>query len=307
MFHGTSPLQKRIEQRLRGFRAPSTRILRKAIAGIDRAALVKPFGVPHIQPPSNLSISGAWKLLNVPLTTIIKHQQDKNPRWKCLNITWTSDAAMWTGGMYCTFELITNHTFYLSWSFRLNQTHPDLLTYVQPVKPSTLSAHEQCLALQTEREHNTSKVNAPRYKPPATFYWVHCVYRYNKSTLKTLPITAENTRKLFSAYFNLLPNGFQNVVRALRGTGPNVLKAFVSDGRANNLSVRQELIGKISHRKNAFWRPFRYLIEHQPRIVFKHYPKETRIMAFVYDRRIEVLKQMLSKLSRLLRKTRPCD
>jgi hypothetical protein len=85
MLHRTLPLQTRVGKRLRGFRSPSVRILRKAIAGIDKAALVEPLTVPHVEPPSGLSFATAWKNLNVPLASIIEHQQALNSKWQSMN------------------------------------------------------------------------------------------------------------------------------------------------------------------------------------------------------------------------------
>jgi hypothetical protein len=99
MLHRTASLQSRVEARLRGFRTPSIRILRKAIAGIDKAALAKPLSVPHSEPPSGLSIPTAWKNLNVPLAEIIEHQKAKNLRWKSLNQLEKYDGTDLTKGM----------------------------------------------------------------------------------------------------------------------------------------------------------------------------------------------------------------
>jgi len=178
----------------------------------------------------------------------------------------------------------------------LTSCHPDSSPFDlvnSPLSPRSISG-----------EGTTRKVNPARWKPPATSYWTHSVYCYNKNTTKTFPVTADITRKTLRAYFNMLPRDFNSVLhrfRAARGTGPSLFKAFVSDRGGRNPSIKQHLIGKISPQKNSFWRPFRRLMEIQPKIVFKHYPySETRIMVLVYDRRIESLKQRLLKLSRRL-------
>jgi hypothetical protein len=81
MFPETRPVQKRVEQRLQGFRAPSIKILRGAISKVDRAALTKPFSVPHVEPPSGLSLFDAWQSLGIPLDYLVKHQYSSS-QWK---------------------------------------------------------------------------------------------------------------------------------------------------------------------------------------------------------------------------------
>src|SRR5437762_2654804 len=68
MFKPTLRLEKRVAQRLRGFRSPSIRILRKAIAKVHPQACVKPFAVPHVEPPRSLTSSEAWPLPGYPGT-----------------------------------------------------------------------------------------------------------------------------------------------------------------------------------------------------------------------------------------------
>src|SRR5215469_15447397 len=66
MFKPTLRLEKRVAQRLRGFRSPSIRILRKAIANVHPRARVKPFAVPHVEPPRGLTSCEAWSLPGCP-------------------------------------------------------------------------------------------------------------------------------------------------------------------------------------------------------------------------------------------------
>lgn len=151
-------------------------------------------------------------------------------------------------------------------------------------------------------KNNAHKSNPPRYKPPATSYWAHSVYCYNKSSTKLLPIVSIDTGTFLHSYLNMLPREFKDIFESDQNkkNPPNLFRAFVSDKHITKGSIKQDLIGKLSHRKTGFWRPFRQLMNFQARIVFKHYPRETQIMMFVYDRRLEVLKQRLSKLSHML-------
>jgi hypothetical protein len=152
------------------------------------------------------------------------------------------------------------------------------------------------------RMEGPSKTTKPAgWKPPATSYWTHSVYRYNKNSIKGLPVMADVTRKTLRAYFNMLPRDHQDDLKrflAAPDTGPSLFRAFVSDRGGKCPSLKQHLVGKISGNKNSFWRPFRRLMELQPKIVFKHYPEETRLMFFVYDRRIATIKSKLLKLAR---------
>jgi hypothetical protein len=178
-----------------------------------------------------------------------------------------------------------------------------ILTSFRLGHPSVIPSDAATWLLGINVEATSRKTNSARWKPPSTSYWTHSVYHYNKSTIKALPITAGVTRKILRAYFNMLPCDSRDVLkryRVPRGTGPSLFKAFVSDRGSKYPSLKQHLIGKISGHKNSFWRPFRRLIDVQPNIVFKHYPDGIDFTVFVYDRRIEVVRQHLLKLARRL-------
>jgi hypothetical protein len=173
-----------------------------------------------------------------------------------------------------------------------------------------MAINASTLPLETMREASGRKTNPPRYKPPATSYWAHSVYRYHKSSTRLLPVISANAATVIHTYFNMLPCGYKYVIEKFNQNPqnlPSLFRAFVSDRAICKRSMKPDLMGKLSPRKSSFWRPFRRLMSLQPQIVFKHYPKETRIMALVYDRRVEVLNQRLDKLSRLMRIRRQKD
>jgi hypothetical protein len=300
MLQQTLSLQSRVEQRLRGFRTPSLRILRKALAGIDSATLVKPLTVPYSEPPSGLSTLAAWKKLNIPLASIIEHRKAANTRWQSLNNSWSQDAPPATFGM-CKPERPVS--IFMSLLPSNADPNNSILALLHLEQPSGVRSDGPFSLTESRLEVGSKKTNPARWKPSSMSYWTHSVYRYNKSTIKALPVTTDSTRKILRAYFNMLPRDSRDVLqrfRARRGTGPSLFRAFVCDRGGRYPSLKQHLIGKISSPKSTFWRPFRRLIELQPKIVFKHYPEEIRVMAFIYDRRIEVVKQKLSKCARHL-------
>lgn len=45
-----------------------------------------------------------------------------------------------------------------------------------------------------------------RYRPPATSYWRHSIYTYNKNATKYLPATTINANKLIRSYLNTVPS-----------------------------------------------------------------------------------------------------
>jgi hypothetical protein len=160
---------------------------------------------------------------------------------------------------------------------------------------------------RTAMKAGPRKINPPRWKPPAISYWTHSIYCYNKTTPKSLPVTANLTRKALRAYFNMLPRDYEDVLPVSRGppgSSSSLLKAYISDRGESMPAIQPQLMGKISSRKSGFWGPFRRLVSLQPKLVFKHCPEETTVIMFVYDRRIEYLRQRLQKLSKHLKKIR---
>ena len=267
MFKPTLRLEKRVAQRLRGFRSPSIRILRKAIANVHPQARVKPFAVPHVEPPRSLTSSEAW----------------------CL-----------PGCLFSLGSLRTRE------EQRVLRTKDDIIEtrlrdalHRIPVRPSIVN---QSLgdAIAVAGSNIGSRISKPpRYKPSATVYWTHSIYKYNKAAISSLPPLTSVVSKMLRTYFNmspripelLLPSSYAGHDRA-----HNSLRAYISDRKAEKSHIRPDLLGKISFRKNGFWTPFRQLLQYQPRITFKHCQAGVGITVFVYDRRLEVLRQRLARL-----------
>jgi hypothetical protein len=134
----------------------------------------------------------------------------------------------------------------------------------------------------------------------------HSVYKYNKAAIPLLPVLSLHLSKLLRAYFNMIPQGSR--LRASSSSYPptfflSLSRAFVSDRAADKTHIKPDLIGKLSIRKNGFWRPFRRLLERQARIQFKHYQSSVGIHLSVYDRRLEVARQRLRYLESRLGKS----
>lgn len=127
--------------------------------------------------------------------------------------------------------------------------------------------------------------------------WRHSIYKFNKSTLPLLPILTDQATKAISTYLNGTPQGQSQTPSTILHLTLN--RAFVSDQRA---SVKQDLLGKLSFQKNGFLLPFRRLLERQPRVRFNHYADGgIGIGCFVYDRRVEILRQRVRRLESMLR------
>ena len=263
MFKPTLPLKKRVAQRLRGFRGPAIRILRKAIANIHPRARVKPFAVPHVEPSRNLTFSEAWPLPGCPHPLGFLHP------WEEHRVLRTKDDFI---------------------GARLREA-----LYRVPIHPTAVhQSSGDATAMVGSRG-----VKPSRYKPSATVYWSHSIYRYNKAAISSLPPLTRAVSKLLRVYLNMssrIPEPSNPFSFAEHAHGRNILRAYLSDQKADNSYIRPDILGKISFRKKGFWVPFRQLLECQPRITFKHRQSGVGIMLFVYDRRLEVLRQRLARL-----------
>ena len=275
MFKPTLRLEKRVAQRLKGFRSPSIRILRKAIANVHPQARLKPFAVPHVEPPRSLTSSEAWSLPACPCPLGPRRPWEEEEKKKKHQVLRSKDDIIGT---------------------KLR----DALCRI-PVCPTTIVNGSNIGSRTTKPP--------PRYKPSATVYWTHSVYKYNKATISSLPPLTSAVSKTLRAYFNMSPRIPQPSISKAAGHDRtrNRLRAFVSDRKADKSYIRPDLLGKISFRKKGFWAPFRRLLRCQPRIIFKHCQTEVGITLFVYDRRLEVLRQKLSRLRSALMRVSQAD
>lgn len=267
MFKPSLRLEKRVAQRLRGFRSPSIKILRKAIANVHpQARMKKAFAVPHVEPPRSLISSEAWPLSGCPCPSGALRL------WEEHRVLCTKDDIAGT---------------------RLR----DALYRIQ-IYPTTFNQSSgDVVAVGSDICSRTTK--PPRYKPSATAYWTHSIYKYNKATMSYLPPLTITVSKMLKTYFNMssrLPEPSILSSYAGHDRAHNTLRAFVSDRKTDKSYIRPDLLGKISFRKKGFWVPFRRLLECQPRITFKHFQTDVGITLFVYDRRLEVLRQRLARL-----------
>jgi len=300
MFHCSKPLGKRVELRLRGFKAPSLRTLHKAIAGVDRAALRKQWCVPHVEPPSGLSSSDAWDCLSIPLAFIIRshaeQRRKRSSKWLSLVGEGNKKGRLLVSQISSYIHSIRYHNpskhFGTTWK-----------VHTVPVLSSSLQMASYSL-LDFQRKFSTQQRNTPRYKPPATSYWTHSIYSYNKNRLRMLPAATSTMKHFANVYFNVVPAGFEDVLpenhKTKRRSGCNLFKVFVSGSTPQNQLIRQDLLGKISHPRRSFMEPYRQLIRLQPRIVFKHYVQLVNVSIFIHDKRIAYLKRKLAKLTKEL-------
>ncbi|OCK85790.1 hypothetical protein K432DRAFT_388294 [Lepidopterella palustris CBS 459.81] len=247
MFRSSPILQKRIEKRLRGYRTPAYRILQSAIKSIHPTARrTRRIG----DPPLQSLYTSEWGCLLPP-----PGQEESRS---------SNRKASYNGTIQ-----------YLALQDGLNKTNvPDILKkYIEkgsPARTRQLLVFNQCRS----PPFTPAVEGAFGYSPPATEQWSHSIYAYNKSSIKSLPATALNARRLLKAYFNMTPHGFGDVLGKICRTG-----------------------------HQSFHIPFRRLCAAQPSIQFKHYSSgQVRIMVFVYDRRLETLRQWLRNCAlRLLR------
>lgn len=270
MFKPTLRLEKRVAQRLKGFRSPSIRILRKAIANVHPQARLKPFAVPHVEPPRSLTSSEAWSFPACPCP---------------LGTT--------------THQVLRSKDDIIGTKLR------DALCRT-PVCPTTTTT----IVNGSSNIRSRTTKPPPRYKPSATAYWAHSIYKYNKATISSLPPLTSAVSKSLRAYFNMSPRIPEPSISNAAGghdRARTTLRAFVSDRKADKSYIRPDLLGKISFRKKGFWAPFRRLLRCQPRITFKHGQTEVGITLFVYDRRLEVLRQRLSRLRSALMRVSQAD
>lgn len=280
MFRSSPILQKRIEKRLRGYRTPAYRILQSAIKSIHPTARrTRRIG----DPPLQSLYTSEWGCLLPP-----PGQEESRS---------SNRKASYNGTIQ-----------YLALQDGLNKTNvPDILKkYIEkgsPARTRQLLVFNQCRS----PPFTPAVEGAFGYSPPATEQWSHSIYAYNKSSIKSLPATALNARRLLKAYFNMTPHGFGDVLGKFanrRYLLRSCFRSFISDRSTNKQPVKEELMGKICRTGHqSFHIPFRRLCAAQPSIQFKHYSSgQVRIMVFVYDRRLETLRQWLRNCAlRLLR------
>jgi len=234
MFRYTQRLQKRTEQRLKGFRTPSIRILRKAIAEINEP--VRPGAFEQhvfnrrVQRPSAIrhslkSIKSRGQLISFCI--------DATPQPKVLQ-----------SGLTVKNMLKQRHA--LDWS-------------------------------------------PPPYDSTNSVRWAHVIYRYNKNTCKALPLLSSKVRKLAQAYFNmtitLKENGQSSAFNTGAGTKESS-QAHVSGFTLRSPPIRQDLLGKLSYRKQSFIYPYRKLLRMEPKIIFKYRARSVNITLFIHDQRL---------------------
>jgi len=136
-----------------------------------------------------------------------------------------------------------------------------------------------------KRQRSTAKMALSSSEPSC---WRHSIYRYNKSTARTLPVFDLAVSNALRAYFNMTPRDVGFKALALS-------RAFLSDRRS---FIAPHLLGKLS---KAFWRSYRQLIEQQPGIQFNHF-RAVSIRIFLYDRRLDLARQKLWALGLVLRR-----
>lgn len=188
----------------------------------------------------------------------------------------------------------------------------ELFHYIQQSKPApsipqiarqffhTKPTHPIAIKRSIAHPPFSPPLEASRYSLPATEQWNHSIYTYDKQTTKPLPATSLNAKKLLNAYFNMIPRGFNDVLGKFadrKYLRRSCFRAFISDRATGMQPVKAELMGKICRSgRHSFHIPFRRLCAAQPNVVFRHYPGGvTSIMMFVYDRRLETLRQRLRK------------
>lgn len=267
MFKPTPRLEKRVAQRLKGFRSPSIRILRKAIANIHPQARVKPFAIPHVEPPRSLTLSETCCLPGClyPLGSLRS--------WEEHRVLRTKDDIIGTRLRHALYRI--------------------------PVRPSIFNQSSRDAIAAAGPNIGSRTAKPPRYKPSATVYWTHSIYRYNKAVISSLPLLSSVVSKMLRTYFNMSPRSPEpSVPSSCTGhdRARDILRAYISDRIAGKSHIRPDLLGKISFRKKGFWKPFRQLLQYQPRITFKHSQTGVGITVFIYDRRLEVLRQKLTRL-----------
>ena len=150
-----------------------------------------------------------------------------------------------------------------------------------------------------------TKMGNCRYRQILTPNWRHSVYRYNKTAACTLPVLGSNVSYALQTFFNMEPREAKPQISSSEFSYPvglTVHRAFLSDQRTDKRYIQPHLLGKLSNRRNAFWRPYRQLIKQLPRIQFNHYQSTVSVRLFVYDRRLDLARQRLQILESTFRR-----
>ena len=149
-----------------------------------------------------------------------------------------------------------------------------------------------------------TKMGNRRSRLILTSNWRHSVYRYNQTTVYTLPILDSNVSYTLRTFFNMEPREAKPQISSKFSypVGLTLHRAFLSDQRTDKRYIQPHLLGKLSNRTNVFWRSYRQLIKQQPRIQFNHYQSTVSIRLFAYDRRLDLARQKLQVLEATFRR-----
>lgn len=249
MFCPTLSLQKRLERRLRGFRTPAYRILRSAIRSICPTAYkTRRSG----SPPLRSLYDSEWAMFLPPLT---------RKRWNPCSIRIPSK------NKRCIEKPNSKEPFHYIQQSNQAPSIPQIARQYFHTGPAHPIATKRSIA----HPPFSLPLEASRYSPPATEQWNHCIYTYNKQTTKPLPATSLNAKKLLSAYFNMIPRGFNDVLGKVGQLPPSnpyfsnfgntnlnsakftdrkylrrsCFRAFISDRATGMQPVKAELMGKV--------------------------------------------------------------
>ncbi|KAF1815493.1 hypothetical protein P152DRAFT_455212 [Eremomyces bilateralis CBS 781.70] len=290
MFKPSPILQKRTPVRLKGFRRPALRLLRAAEVSMHPLATMEDLGVPHIQPTRGQSNHDAWKKLGHPIVAIQRRA----------GLTVVHQGAG-SGDPAENTQLARLGATERIWSPREQQLREegkaDLVDVpaIARKKQKRRTGHE-IVPLENATQRPRPRTNPGRYKPPATLYWQHSIYTYNKASMKPLPATTRNATKMLRGFITRYPKDLDGVLDALRTENSRArtpLRAYLSDRSSPRTDMLPSLIGVISMLgKGGFLYPWRAMQSLAPEITFKHYNGgRVGIQTFVYDRRIEALRQ----------------
>ena len=190
MFHLTLSLQKRLERRLRGFRTPAYRILRSAIRSICPTAYkARRSG----SPPLRSVYDSEWAMFLPPLA---------RKRWNPYSIRIPSK------NKRSIEKPNSKEPFHYTQQNNPASSIPQIARQYFHTSPTDPIAIKRSIA----PPHFSPPLETSRCSPLATEQWNHSIYTYNKQTTKPLPATSLNAKKLLSAYFNMIPRGFNDVL-----------------------------------------------------------------------------------------------
>lgn len=183
MFKPTPSLNSRVEARLRGWRGPAVQILRREVKRTDPYALNPPFAdLPACETSRALPVERAHEMMGLPMQDILDMR----------------------GGTRRPVE----RDDLLHWERARGLEHGELKEVECGIAKASQKTRPQGpyrLRLGAAEVGAVPKVNPARYKPPATNYWRHSIYAYNKQTIKNLPATTMNANRMVRAYFNMIP------------------------------------------------------------------------------------------------------